>query len=378
MPSDKTIKVLLIDDDEAALILTTAILGQIPEESFELEWVGTSADGRRAMAESAHDVYLVDYKLGEDNGIDLVREARSLQNRAPMILLTGKGRYEVDVEAMEAGVSDYLEKAKVNPDTMERSIRYARERVRAEAALRESEERHRSMFDHLPNGLYRTTVDGELLDANPALVTMLGRPDRDTLQFEYARNFFVSPSHRQSFLHRLQGGVVRGFESELKRTNGTTLHVRNAARAHRTPDGTIQYIEGAVEDVSEERHAKDLHRRAARFSWVFEGSGLAILLLELTGGIRDANPAFLRAFDHSLTDLVGRPLTDLAYDGDKSALTDEISRIASGADVVGEAQRRLMAADGEVLWARTRIGLVRTWDGHPDHVIVLFEDVAEA
>ena len=378
MSSEDTIRVLLIDDDEAAMLLTNAILDQIPESSFELDWVGTFEEGRQALAKNEHDVYLVDYLLDKDSGIELVKEARAVQNRAPMILLTGKGRYEVDVEAMEAGVSDYLEKGNVNPDTMERSIRYAMERVRAEAALRDSEERHRSMFDHLPVGLYRTTVDGELLDANPSLVQILGHPDRDMLEFEFARNFFVSPGHRQTFLAKLEFGVVRGFESELKRADGRIVHVRNAARAHRGPDGSTRYIEGAVEDVTEERHAKDLHGRAARFGWVFDGSGLAILLLDLSGGIRDANPAFLRAFEYELDDLVGKPLTDLADDGDRAALADEISRIASGAEEVSEAQRRLKAVDGEVLWAQTRTGLVRTSDGHPDHVIVLFEDVAEA
>jgi PAS domain S-box-containing protein len=373
-----TVRVLLIDDDEAAFVLTQAILGQIPSSNFELEWVGTAGEGREAMAKRAHDVYLVDYRIGDESGIELVREARALQHRAPMVLLTGKGRYEVDVEAMEAGVSDYLEKGNVTPDTMERCIRYARERVRAEAALRDSEERHRSMFDHLPIGLFRTSVDGELLDANPTLVQILGHPDRDALEFEYARNFFVNPAHRQAFLHRLEFGVVRGFESELKRPDGRTVHVRSSARAHRGPDGATRYIEGAVEDVSEERHAKDLHGRAARFAWVFEGSGLGILLLDLTGTIIDANPAFLRAFDYESDALIGRPLSDLADEGDHEALAEEIAAVASGTRDVSEAQRRLKAIDGEVLWARTRTGLVRTWEGHPDHVIVLFEDVAEA
>lgn len=379
MPEESPVRVLLIDDDEAAFFLTRAILDQIPNRSFELDFARTFAEGDEAIARGEHDVYLVDYLIGDDSGIELVRRARRALNRAPMILLTGKGRYEVDVEAMEAGVSDYLEKANVDPDRVERAIRYAMERARAEAALRESEARHRSMFDHLPIGLYRTSVEGELMDANPALVQILGHPSRDTLACGYARNFFVNPAHRRSFLDRLeQVGVVRGFESDLERPDGRTVHVRNAARSHRDEHGVTIYIEGAVEDVSEEHEARDLHGRAARFGWIFDASGLAIVLTDLSGTILDANPAFLRAFAFQRDELRGRRLAELADAADREALAGELARVASGTADVQAAERRLVAADGAILWARTRTGLVRTAQGRPDHLLILLEDVAEA
>jgi PAS domain S-box-containing protein len=373
------VRVLLIDDDQAAFLLTRAILDQIPTTKFSLDYAGSFAEGVEAVARGEHDVYLVDYRLGDDSGIELVRRAREALNRAPMILLTGKGRYEVDVQAMEAGVSDYLDKTKVDPDLMERSIRYAIERVRAEAALRESESRHRSMFDHLPIGLYRTGVDGALVDANPALVNLLGNPGREALESTYARDFFVNPAHRQTFLARLEEfGVVRGFESDLTLSDGSVVWVRNAARSHRDEDGAMVYIEGAVEDVSEEHEARDLHGRAARFEYLFAGSGLAIVLTDLEGSIVDANPAFLREFGYERDRLRGRALVELADAGEADSLAEELRKVASGAKDTATAERRLLAEDGEVLWARTRTGLVRTAEGHPDHLLVLLEDVAEA
>jgi PAS domain S-box-containing protein len=379
MPEENRLRVLLIDDDEAAFLLTRAIMDQIPSARFELDFARTFEEGTRAISKNAHDVYLVDYLIGDASGIELVRRARAARNRAPMILLTGKGRYEVDVEAMEAGVSDYLEKSKVDPELLERTIRYAVERTRGEEALRESEARHRSMFDHLPIGLYRTTVEGALVDANPALVQLLGHPDRDTLEFDYARHFFVSPAHRQSFLDRLdQFGVVRGFESDLERPDGRVIHVRNAARSHRDEQGVTVYVEGAVEDVSQEREARDLHARAARFDWVFKASGLALLELDLQAVITDANPAFLRAFGFQRDQLKGRPLAELAQEEDRRALAAELDRVTSGQRVARASERRLVAADGTVLWARARTGLVRTARGRPDHLLMVLEDVAEA
>ena len=169
-----------------------------------------------------------------------------------MIMLTGRGSHAVDVEAMKAGASDYLVKGRVDPDVLERSIRYSLERQRAEEALRDSEARHREMFDHLPIGLYRTSTGGDLVDANPALIHLLGYPDPETLQTTYAAELFVSPADRQRFSDLLdQFGVARGFESQLKRTDGTLVLVRNTARAHRAEDGRILYVEGAVEDLTD-------------------------------------------------------------------------------------------------------------------------------
>lgn len=379
-PSDP-IRVLLIDDDEDARVLTAALLDRIPTGTFELDWVSNASDGLAAMRGDGHDLYLVDYRLGgETSGIDLVRRARRERVRSPMILLTGKGRWEVDVAAMEAGVSDYLDKATVDPDLLERSIRYTLDRARSERALRDSEARHRSMFDHLPVGLFRTTVDGELLEANPALVQILGNPPRDRLEFDHARHFFVNPAQRQSFLTRLdQFGEVRGFETRVERHDGRAVHLRSSARAHRDEAGHTVYVEGAVEDVSEEREARDIRARAARFDWVFRDSGLPLLVLDLQGRVEDPSPAFLRASGYQAPEVRGRPMAELVERGDREALGREIRDLVSGQSAgTATAHRRILAADGAVLWARTRAGLVRNARGQADHLLLVLEDVAEA
>jgi PAS domain S-box-containing protein len=138
------------------------------------------------------------------------------------------------------------------------------------------------------------------------------------------------------------------------------------------------YVEGAVEDQSEEQEARDVHGRAAQFQWVFSESGLAIVTMDLLGAVLDANPAFLRSFGYELEQLRGTPLSRLAEAEDRADLEDELARTATGAADVSEAQRRFTAADGGVLWARTRTGLVRSFKGHPDHLIILLEEVAEA
>ena len=110
----ETIKVLLIDDDEDDFLLTRELLSAVKIGMYELDWADSYEEGLRVVGRGEHDVCLVDYRLGEHNGVQLIREARESRLNMPMILLTGQGDHDVDVEAMEAGATDYLVKDETN------------------------------------------------------------------------------------------------------------------------------------------------------------------------------------------------------------------------------------------------------------------------
>jgi len=127
------VRVLLVDDDEDDYVMTKDLLSEIGGASrFDLEWVATYDEALRRMKEGRHDVCLLDYRLGGKTGLDLLREALESGYAAPMILLTGQGDREVDVEAMRAGATDYLVKGQVDAPLLERAIRYAIERNRVD------------------------------------------------------------------------------------------------------------------------------------------------------------------------------------------------------------------------------------------------------
>lgn len=132
------LKVLLVEDDQDDYLLIRSLLTQTAEQQLTLEWVATYEGALEALRQDQHDVYLVDYRLGERDGIALVRAAIESGCAAPMILLTGVGNRQVDEEAMQAGAVDYLAKDQLTADLLERSIRYAVDRKQAEAALREA------------------------------------------------------------------------------------------------------------------------------------------------------------------------------------------------------------------------------------------------
>ena len=130
-------RVLLIEDDEDDYLLTGELLKEVFGRHLQLDWFQSWREGLEQVFEARHDVVIVDYRLGERNGLELVREAVHLGCAMPFIVLTGEGNREIDLEAMRAGATDYLVKGEISGPLLDRSIRYAIERRKAERHLAE-------------------------------------------------------------------------------------------------------------------------------------------------------------------------------------------------------------------------------------------------
>jgi FixJ family two-component response regulator len=126
------LKILLVDDDEEEYFIVHDLVSEVEGLECELEWAATYDAALDAIGRGQHDVYLLDYRLGPHTGLELLRAALERGCRAPIIMLTGQGDREVDIAAMRAGAADYLVKGTIDARLLERSIRYAIERKRAE------------------------------------------------------------------------------------------------------------------------------------------------------------------------------------------------------------------------------------------------------
>jgi two-component system, cell cycle response regulator len=125
-----SVRVLLVEDDEDDYVLTRDLLAEGFRGRVSVEWASTREAGLDLLTKSLFDVALLDFNLGRDTGIDLLREARARGCQTPVIMLTGQDDRATDLEAMHAGAADYLVKGRVTGDMLERAIRYARERHR--------------------------------------------------------------------------------------------------------------------------------------------------------------------------------------------------------------------------------------------------------
>lgn len=142
------------------------MLAEVKLAAYSLDWVATYEEALTAFVAKGHDVYLVDYRLGERDGLGLLKEAIDRGCYAPLIMLTGLSDEDVDVKAMKAGASDYLVKGEISPRTLERSIRYAIERKRGEAAILKNEEVLRATIESTADGILVVDREGRVAYAN--------------------------------------------------------------------------------------------------------------------------------------------------------------------------------------------------------------------
>ena len=165
------------------------------------------------------------------------------------------------------------------------------ERKCAEDALRESEVRYRTLFEQSPVGIYRTTPDGRILLANPAMLRML---EYDSVEELISRNLettgFEPDYPRERFKEHFElHDELMGFEAIWTTRSGKTVHVVENARAIRGADGRVLYYEGAVEDVTARKAAEEAHRRLAT---AVEQAAEAVVITDHDGVIQYVNPAF--------------------------------------------------------------------------------------
>lgn len=130
------IKILLIEEDEDDYALVRELLSEVKHVNFSLDWVKTYRKGLKELCRANHDACVLDYRLGSRNGLELLSEALVAGCDNPIIFLAGQGDYGADIRAMRSGAADYLIKAQLTSDVLDRSIRYSIARKGAERELR--------------------------------------------------------------------------------------------------------------------------------------------------------------------------------------------------------------------------------------------------
>src|SRR4051812_37557169 len=134
-------KLLLIDDDRVQQRLVQQLIRNFRGVPFEFDDATTYDEGLKKLLSGKYAACLLDYRLGDRDGLALLREARVAGSETPVIVLTADDSEEVDLAAMEAGAADYLVKGGLTPRLLERALRYALKLDETLAQLRQLAQR---------------------------------------------------------------------------------------------------------------------------------------------------------------------------------------------------------------------------------------------
>src|SRR5215831_15957027 len=120
------IAVAIVEDNDGDFFLAKRALENTPHQTFEITRADSYDSALSLLKSRPFDVALIDYQLGAESGLDLVRALGGRNSPTPLVMLSGIASHQVDLEAMEAGAMDFLEKADLTPALLERTIRYVR------------------------------------------------------------------------------------------------------------------------------------------------------------------------------------------------------------------------------------------------------------
>lgn len=262
MTIERLIKVLLVEDDEDDYILIRDLLSEVREQKFQLDWVATFEDARQTIQQQQHDVYLVDYRLGEHDGLELLKTID--RDISPVIILSGQGDRELDIAALRSGATDYLDKTDLHSSLLEHYIRASIERDRALKDLQQSEQKYRQLFERenqLRQELSRSNA--ELQDFAYIASHDLQEPLRaisgytKLLQVEYAERL---DSTAREYMNLAIDGTnrMRGLIEDLLTYSQVNSHEENFTMVD--CDRTMGEVMSNLQTSIEESHAQIEYR----------------------------------------------------------------------------------------------------------------------
>lgn len=208
-------QILIVEDDEDDFLIIEACIKDIPNRDFRIDWCYNYDEALQRIGKGNYDLYFVDYLLGEKTGLELLKEAIAMGCEEPLVLLTGVGNRQVDIQAMNIGAVDFLVKSEITTEKLERCIRYALERSAHIKALRVNERKFRNIFERSKDAVFLTGDDLVFRDVNAATCELF-KYGKDELLRMSLYNLFARKEAAQQLKEQLsQTGEVEDLEVEL-------------------------------------------------------------------------------------------------------------------------------------------------------------------
>ena len=257
------IQVLLIEDSNDDANLIRMMVDRVREPDFSLVHARRLSEGLELLNSHVFDVVLLDLGLPDSDGFETVKKLKKIDQKVPVIVLTGVADEEIAIKTLKMDVQDYLTKEQINGNLLVRSIRYAIERKRVVEALEKSEARFRRLSDSGVIGIAEFDIRGGISDANDTFLSMIGY-SREELEKGLVRwDNLLPPQWLPSMLKVAKTFMTTGrilpYQTEYCRRDGSKFWGLFGAVRFEGKDGGIAY----VVDITERKKLEEKIRHMA-------------------------------------------------------------------------------------------------------------------
>jgi PAS domain S-box-containing protein len=267
------LRILLIDDNphDRALVIRE-LRREFPD--LQVDQVTDAKGFDRALQTGEFDLVITDYQLHWSDGLFVLQAVKPRYPGCPVIMFTGTGSEEVAVQAMKAGLDDYVLKSPKHFVRLTAAVRSALERTEVRERATRLERRLETLLNQLRVGVFRATPDGKVVEANPAFWHLLGLDAQEPRSTDL-NAFYHPPGERARLVDLLrESGRDQGREVQLRRADGGLLYVSLTRTLSAAPGGET-FIDGLMEDITERKQAEKALQEMERVRVLAETAGAA-------------------------------------------------------------------------------------------------------
>jgi PAS domain S-box-containing protein len=264
MLNSSGIRVAVIDDDEDDYFIIADSISSIEGSKFTIDWCNTYEDAIKKIRGKEYDIYLVDYRLGKQTGLELLQEARAAKVDDPIVLLTGKGNKDIDIKAMESGATDYLVKSELTTEKLERCIRYSLDRAAALKELKARENKYRNLFETSKDAVFIASHQLAFTEVNKAAAQLFDSKQHELVNKDF-RGFIKDEPQKKRFIDAFdRKDPINDMEIEIvnsKETRSCLLSVTFLESSNGHP-----LVHGILHDITDIKKAEIANLQAQKLA----------------------------------------------------------------------------------------------------------------
>ena len=330
----ETINVLLIEDHPGDARLVKEMLIDAGANKFNLTHVGSMSEGLTLLSNESYHVILLDLSLPDGHGLDNIQQVCTATPHLPIVILTGLDDETTAIRAVQEGAEDYLVKGQMDSNLLARAIRYAIERKRVGEALRESEEKYRTILENIEDGYYEVDLAGNLTFFNDSMCRISATPREQLMGINNRQ--YTDPENAKKMFEAFNevyttGKPSRGYTWEITRRDGVKRYLEASISLRKDSSGNPIGFRGIVRDITERKRMEEALRESEnKFRDLAEKSLVGVYLIQ-DGIFKYVNTRLAEINGYTVEELIDKKgPKDLVFPQDWPMVEENIRKRVSG------------------------------------------------